>query len=58
MPKSVTVPLEAPVLEALDRAAEQRGRSRADIIAEAIRDYLETQRSYWNSFVSVRALAL
>jgi predicted transcriptional regulator len=44
MPKSVTIDLDEPVLEALDRAAEQRGRSRADIIAEAVRDYLETQR--------------
>jgi predicted transcriptional regulator len=43
MPKSVTVDLDELVLEALDRAAEQRGRSRADIIAEAVRDYLETQ---------------
>jgi len=32
------------VLEALDRAAEQRGRTHADIITEAVRDYLETRR--------------
>ena len=44
MSKTVTVDLDEPVLEALDRAAEQRGRSRADIIAEAVREYLETQR--------------
>ena len=44
MPKSVTVDLDEPVLEALDCAAERSGRSRADIIAEAVRDYLETQR--------------
>jgi len=43
MPKSVTVDLEEPVLEALDRVAEQRGRTRADLIAEAVRDYLETR---------------
>jgi predicted transcriptional regulator len=44
MPKSVTVDLDEPVLEELDRAAEQRGRTRTDIIAEAVRDYLETER--------------
>jgi len=44
MPKSVTVDFDDVVVEALDRAAEQRGRTRADIIAEAVRDYLETQR--------------
>ena len=44
MPKSVTVDFDDAVLEALDRAAEQRGRSRADIITEAVHDYLEIQR--------------
>ena len=44
MPKSVTVDFDDAVLEALDRAAEQCGRSRADIITEAVRDYLEIQR--------------
>ena len=44
MPHSVTVDFDEPVLEALDRAAKQRGRTRADIIAEAVRDYLETRR--------------
>ena len=44
MPKSVTIDFDEPVLEALDRAAEQRGRTRADMIAEAVRDYLETRR--------------
>ena len=44
MPKSVMVDLDEPVLEALDRAAECSARSRADIIAEAVRDYLETRR--------------
>lgn len=44
MPKSVTVDLDEPVLEALDRAAERSARTRAAIIAEAVRDYLETQR--------------
>jgi predicted transcriptional regulator len=44
MSKTVTVDLDESVLEALDRAAEHSARSRADIIAEAVRDYLETRR--------------
>ena len=44
MPKSVTVNFEEPVLEALDRAAEHSARTRAEVIAEAVRDYLETHR--------------
>ena len=44
MPKSVTVDLDEPVLEALDRVAEHSARTRSDIIAEVVRDYLETQR--------------
>lgn len=44
MSKTITVDLDEPVLEALDRAAEHSARSRADIIAEAVRDYLETRR--------------
>jgi len=44
MPKSVTVDFDEVVLEALDRTAEHHGRTRADIIAEAVGDYLETQR--------------
>jgi predicted transcriptional regulator len=44
MPKSVTVDLEEPVLEELDRAAEHSARTRAEVIAEAVGDYLETRR--------------
>jgi len=44
MPKSVMVDLDEPVLEALDCAAERSARTRADIIAEAVHGYLETQR--------------
>jgi predicted transcriptional regulator len=44
MSKTVTVDLDESVLEALDRAAERSTRTRADIIAEAVRAYLETQR--------------
>jgi predicted transcriptional regulator len=33
-----------PVLEALDRAAACSARSRTDIIAEVVREYLETRR--------------
>jgi predicted transcriptional regulator len=44
MSKTVTIDFDEPVLEALDRVAECSSRTRADIIAEAVRDYLETQR--------------
>ena len=44
MTKSVTVDFDEPVLEALDRAAAHSARTRTDIVAEAVRDYLETQR--------------
>jgi predicted transcriptional regulator len=44
MPKSITVDLDEPILEALDRVAERSARTPADIIAEAVRDYLETRR--------------
>ena len=41
MPRQVTARLPDPMVEALDTAAQQLRRSRADIIRQAVERYLE-----------------
>ena len=43
MARTVTVDLEDSALEALDRIAELTERTRAEIISDAVQDYLELQ---------------
>src|SRR3970040_116150 len=43
MPQPVTLDLDDTTLEALDRAAERSARSRAEIISQAVQDYLSLQ---------------
>ncbi len=41
MPQQVTAQLPDPMVEALDTAAQQLGRNRADVIRLAVEQYLE-----------------
>ena len=41
MPQQVTAQLPDPVVDALDTAAQQLGRNRADVIRLAVEHYLE-----------------
>ena len=41
MPRQVTTRLPDPLVDALDSAARQLGRSRADVIRQAVEHYLQ-----------------
>jgi predicted transcriptional regulator len=43
MPHPVTIDLDDLTLQALDRVAERSERTRAEIISDALQDYLELQ---------------